>query len=220
MTRTLTFSLWTLFILAVATEARAGTIYLETIPAPVNAGSTGNILNIMIDLDATDMPSEIINGYEFELEFASGTGIDLDYGTFRSDTFSDLLPRPLIGGGADPTPTITSFTASGTFKLSPGSPDNPAPGSYGLASIFFDVDPSATSGFITPTLLTGTLLTSEGATLLTLDSSDPGGITISGASGPGSGGSVPEPASLAVWSVLGLVGMARARRRKSKLAAA
>lgn len=221
MTRTLTLSLLTLFILTATTEARAGTIYLETIPASVDAGSTDNILNVMVDLSADDISLGGIIGYDFEFVFESDIDFEIQPGgTFQSVTFENLLSSTDQGPVLGPPLASNGYSALGRRRLPATSVAETlsSPKAYGLASFKFNVDPLALGGDVFPTFVTGEIFF-EGPSLI-LDGSSPGGITIMGASSSGPGGTVPEPASLVVWSILGLAGVARARRRKGKLAVA
>jgi hypothetical protein len=189
-------------------RAMAG-LTIEVQPANTNAvaGSSNNVLDLLLISDSTTPPGASLASFNVVLSAPSGSGINFT----GADTMTGY-------------PYVFAGDVSGGFTFTPGANsaglfdyanDLDAPivpsTTYGLGEIFFSVDPGATPGMYPATISTlTTSLTGGPPDFFNLPYGTTNGqITVVAAS-------VPEP-STAVMTILGLaaVGSAWVRRRRA-----
>jgi hypothetical protein len=203
-------------------NASAGFIF--TTSPTVAAGSTGNTLDVLVQLSASEFQPSGLTGYNFQLMVQPDSGITFTDATYRSPTFVDFFSFPdgIISGSdfGGLSPRVDPQSGSGedvAYDPLEAQPDpNFDPQIYGFASFTFDVAADARSQKV-EVQVDGNIINltyqNTGNPVINLSpSQDPNAsiITIEGAQQV-----VPEPASFAVWAVLGCGGVVARRRRRS-----
>lgn len=209
------FGLWVAIFALLAASPASAALQINVVPFSASPGSSGtfNVTLTNTGLTSVDLASffyELTSGSDITLTKVTSEATSPSY-IFAGNSLDDFFAINLNDLTANPGPGQTIDALDASFDLT-NVVLAPAD-TVGLGLVYFDVAPDAPIGSVPITITTANFagLDSDGNTVLY-----PGEIT----AGSGNGAIVaPEPATILIWSVLGVVGIAFARWRRRAQAA-